>query len=578
MSIRMIADVKRLFGFGKQFFMGETPVYIPLNGKPVLFRETGGYYLDVVRGKVAQQHWDDFHSDKTWKVWNAARDIAKAVSLKFDMDESLSGAFDDLWVLSAGARKYESDQKKEIKDDLANAYRYAAQLAYGQQVRNAPCFGRVLTRNDENVVIFSDFHMTAFKNLPNYFQEFNYELYLEVLDYYAATDFCLVEAGDVEDCLVFEPDAAEARARLDAAPKQGREIVFPVVSSGYPNWGDFLTRRYKKREKVQDDIIRAFPDYYERARNFVRRGKYVRLAGNHDTYLEDTWEDKLRQRITTELTLDVDEVFDALQLMRSTASTNDIRYLVMHGHQFDDACMQHGAVAYAKSLGEMYTECLSWGNQGADRIWRDNDTKRWYIGAIYPNALARSLPGDYPGILDPESNAQVDLATNAINSIMGHSQEFFETLMGHQIGWEYFKNADGFNAFTLEVWTGEQMYKLKHLDEISLVEAYESEFNKLNKAGKPLPKLVVGHSHEPRQRATYHTHNGNAMVEADCYLNSGSAGRYENLIWGIEIQGLTDRVISWSKIDGKLTRICWKSDHGTLVHTPCPPGNGQAGR
>ena len=138
MSIRMIADVKRLFGFGKQFFMGDTPVYIPLNGKPVLFRETGGYFLDVVRGKVAQQHWDDFHSYKTWTVWNAARDIAKAVSLKFDMDEGLDAAFDDLWVLAAAARKYESDQKKEIKDDLANAYRYAAQLAYGQQVRNAP--------------------------------------------------------------------------------------------------------------------------------------------------------------------------------------------------------------------------------------------------------------------------------------------------------------------------------------------------------------------------------------------------------------------------------------------------------
>ena len=52
----------------------------------------------------------------------------------------------------------------------------------------------------------------------------------------------------------------------------------------------------------------------------------------------------------------------------------------------------------------------------------------------------------------------------------------------------------------------------------------------------------------------------------DWYLNSGSAGRYENLIWGIEIQGLTDRIVSWSKIDGELTRIYWKSNHGVLQH------------
>lgn len=554
MPIYMRTDVKRRFGFGKQFSMGDTPVYIPLNGKPVLFRETGGSYLNVIRPQIASQNWENFHSPKTWTVLNAKRDIAKAVSLKFDMDPSLEAAFNDLWVLVAGARSYESSQEKAIEGDLDDAYQYAAKLAAGQHV-SKNTFERVVVRNDDNVVIFSDFHMTAFNNLPNYFREFNYELYQEVLDYYATTDFFLVEAGDVEDCLLFEPDAADAQARLDAVPRvkskeDVNEIAYPV-SVNEPKWADFLTLRYDKRKVVQDSIIKAFPDYYERVRQFKLRGKYVRLTGNHDTYLEEMWEDQLKQRIETELGV---EVFDVLQLKR----LEDIRYLVMHGHQFDDACMEHGAVAYAKSLGEMYTECLAWGNQGADRIWRENDTKRWYIGTSYPNALAWSHAAPYPGV------AEADLVDNSINAIMAHSREFMETLLGHQIGWEYFENADAFNAFTLEVWTGDEMYKLKHLDEVSLCQAYESEFNALNQAGKPIPKLIVGHSHEPRQNATYR--KGTTEVVVDSYLNSGSAGRYENLIWGIEIQGLTDRVISWSKIDGKLTKINWKSDHGMLVH------------
>jgi hypothetical protein len=50
------------------------------------------------------------------------------------------------------------------------------------------------------------------------------------------------------------------------------------------------------------------------------------------------------------------------------------------------------------------------------------------------------------------------------------------------------------------------------------------------------------------------------------YINSGAAGRFENLIWCVEIEGGVERMLSWSDINGRLTRITWKSSHGLLEH------------
>src|SRR5262249_39812988 len=124
MPIQMIKDVKRRYGFGNQFFMGDTPVSVSGSKDTVPFRKKGGSYLNAVRADIARQNWDDFHSSDTWIVINADRSIAKAVSEKFDMDKSLDAAFDDLWVFASGARDYEKDQAAAIEKDLSDAYRY----------------------------------------------------------------------------------------------------------------------------------------------------------------------------------------------------------------------------------------------------------------------------------------------------------------------------------------------------------------------------------------------------------------------------------------------------------------------
>ena len=106
------------------------------------------------------------------------------------------------------------------------------------------------------------------------------------------------------------------------------------------------------------------------------------------------------------------------------------------------------------------------------------------------------------------------------------------------------------------------MYKLRHLNEIRLYKSYLSEFDK----DAHVPKLVIGHTHEPRQNATYPDEN--VVKASKYYLNSGSAGRYQNLIWCVEIEGESDRIVSSSKINGALTRIPWRSNHDNLEHDP----------
>jgi hypothetical protein len=572
MPISIKKDVKPWYGFGSRFSLRKTAIYTPLGGETIYFGGKGGSYLNAVRPGIAEKNWKEFHSDANFSAFDFERDVARSISLKFDLDPGLIPTFDELWTFARNAREYEKAMTDvgAFHKDLQDAYRLAARLAAGENPTETT-FSRVEETSEEKLVIFSDFHMTALRTVPDYFADFNYRLYLEVLDYYAANDFCLVENGDVEDCLMYVPDLDEAKARSKAAVKSAGigELAYPIRLND-PAWDEFMELRYAKRRDSQDRIIGEFDDYYDAIRNkFIdnnRNGKlrYIRLTGNHDTYLNQKRERELRERIETELGV---SVVDVLRIRRD----GQIRYVVTHGHQFDEACMQHGTIPFAKSLGEIYTECVGWCNQGGDRVWREDDTKRWCIGGKYENALAWAHPGTYSG------DSKGALLLGNIENIKLDSKNFIEELLKRQVAWEYFENTDGindhlagfndkadaFNAFALEVWTGDEMYKLRHLDEVSLVEGYEAEFNALE-TGQPIPKLIVGHSHEPRQNSVHS--KGGTVHAVNYYLNSGSAGRYQNLIWCVEIEGLEDRIVSWSKIDGQLTKITWDSNHGVLEH------------
>jgi len=185
-----------------------------------------------VRPAIADRNWHQFHSDKNFFAPDFERDVARSISLKFDLEEGRVAGFNELWTFVRNSREYEKQKKKDgtIERNLDDAYQLAARLAAGQNPTERT-FCRVNEITEERIVIFSDFHMTAFgSSVPDYF-EFNYPLYLDVLDYYAGLDYCLVENGDVEDCLLYLVDEEEAKARTRPPRRRLESVSWPSLSA-----------------------------------------------------------------------------------------------------------------------------------------------------------------------------------------------------------------------------------------------------------------------------------------------------------------------------------------------------------
>lgn len=522
----------------------------------------GGSVLNHVKEDVADEIYSQFHCK--WDVHIAfesytARNLSRELARKFNLKRR-DDIFNTLWEINKDSDKFKKNEKNNIKKDLILSYENLAHIANGESVEGKT-FDRVIERDDKNFVVFSDLHMMNLKTLPNYFKNYNYKLYLKVLDHYSTTDYCLVENGDIEECLIYDPDLKEAEERVDALG------AYPIEDND--DWNDFLTIRYNKRLETLNHVIDSFPDYYATIKNrFIGKKKYVRLTGNHDTYLNEPFERDLKNRIENELGI---SVADILRIK----SGEKIDYIVMHGHQFDSVCLQHGDVPYAKSLGENYSENVSWAYQGPDRVWESKDVNNWTVGNEYTNKLA---VGD-PRIFDVDPNDGIDehtkpynaLALKQLKKIKGSSKGFIESALEHEIAWEYFENdskkaISGYLSLALEVLTGDEMFKFRHMNEVDLCKTYEKCYQNLkgNKEKTP-PTLILGHTHEPRQGAT--VIEDNVMKPCHFYLNSGSAGRYENLIWAVEIRNGKDFIVSWSfNDDRKLQKTTWRSGKGRLYY------------
>ena len=240
-------------------------------------------------------------------------------------------------------------------------------------------------------------------------------------------------------------------------------------------------------------------------------------------------------------------VHDALRVTRG----GQIKYLIMHGHQFDSVCLQAGAIPYAKSLGEIYTECTSWAFQGAEACGRSMTPRSGSYGNSISNILAREKPGTYQG----GTSGQWDLLWDDVDRIKEQPKDFIETLLGHEVGWEYLENTNGYDAFTLEVWTGDEAYKLRSLNEVDLCLGYTNAFYALRTPPDftiPIPKLVVGHTHEPRQNAVFPVESGGARAVGEAgqplrrvlpEFGISGTSRESHLVRGDARVTSTDRVV-----------------------------------
>ncbi|MCB9532021.1 MAG: hypothetical protein H6698_05875 [Myxococcales bacterium] len=371
----------------------------------------------------------------------------------------------------------------------------------------------------ERYVVFSDLHIAATHHRQNFFGK-NVKLYADVLEQYRAVGCTVVENGDVEELLVLDPYLS-SKEMDQLAKLEPTSSSAAAVREGI---------RLRWLERIVADGQNE--PYYRAIRRLSAAGRYVRITGNHDSDLVSTkfW-DVLRQpKAAPAMPRPVESL-----ILRDAAGCAAI---ICHGHQFDRVTTP--AVAFR--VGEVISESISWGFQGADRNWKWRDhVNEWALGLKTDQPLRNVLVTDKPGADDlgsPDAEGQ---------GLLGKAA-FWEALFGHNVAWEYFDGLSPGDAISDRVFGPKavrEFFKFRHLDELHLEALYTKTFPDAAKR----PKLVIGHSHEIRHDAR------GANGIASWYLNSGAAGRFERMVTGVEIDAQGARVVVWAlDDDGTLQR------------------------
>ena len=255
----------------------------------------------------------------------------------------------------------------------------------------------------------------------------------------------------------------------------------------------------------------------------------------------------------------LDQVYDFLVMEPSDDAPG---VLIGHGHHFDTA----STPLYAPQIGEMLSECLGWAYEGADRVWRwgnGDGVEEWAGGSeAFNNTLVTDEPDPYQ--LSSDTVAELTDALEALflppvpwNPLPAAlvalvpallvelgNPALFEDMFHGNIAWEYFRSEDPGEAVLNEVFCGDRWFKFRHLDEVFIDEQLDSTGE--NAFGSDPPYLLLGHSHEPRHRAW----NPATDTQSDRYLNCGSAGRFQNLIWCTEIIDGVPQIAAWHRPGG----------------------------
>jgi hypothetical protein len=469
---------------------------------------------------------------------NPKRMLAKAAASNYNLRDEEFELFEGWWALSGTARALRDGNHAlgdlgpmtiEVRDAVG---RLAAIVTDGvaydllgyRHVRRVPDSGRF--------VVFSDHHMGFAGSRHDFFKESgNSALYSEALTAYAEAGFTLVENGDVEELIIHEPTAP-----LPEAP---------------------LAVRNDWRRAQLAQIIDNHRELYEQINaQFVEPGRYVRIAGNHDQDLQDLSFLAVLRTVYPAL----EQVYDFLVVEPGESSPGVV---VSHGHHFDTSTTP----LYAAQVGELLSECLGWAYEGADRVWRwgnGDGIEAWATGRdAFPNTLVTDDPDPYqmssdtvtalrealmavfapPVPWNPIPAAALQLVTALL--VEFRNSGYWEDSFGN-IAWEHFGSEDPAEAVFNEVFCGERWFKFRHLDEIFIDEQLTGHERLKSPFGSDPPYLLLGHSHEPRHRSW----NPATSTQSDRYLNSGSAGRFQNLIWCTEIVDGVPQIVAWHRPGG----------------------------
>jgi UDP-2,3-diacylglucosamine pyrophosphatase LpxH len=507
--------------------------------------------LDRIRKEFAVLYWL-FHNDATKPIArDAARKLAEKYGGKGKSKQAFKADFDHMWDLTWKAKGYAEQNHDAMKATVLSNLNRLGAIAAGitattgiSRIETAPAGAqdlqtwRAVPASGRHVV-FSDIHITDRGNRQDFFETYNKALYLDVLrHYYAPNDWTLIENGDVEELLVFEPDRT-TMPDFDAA-----------------SWGAIIADRAARKRAQFLRIIDDHADYYRTVHDhFIARGAYYRTIGNHDYDLASAdYADEIESR----LGLTWPRATDMVGLCRG----GSCEMLICHGHQFDAFCV----AGHAEKAGESFSQGGAWAYQGPDRHWTEDKDGRDFITPWREGrrAFANMLVSDDPGAPVTEASLTEALAGQAIGNL--HDPDKWEIIYGKNIAWDYFIHDDPQDAFDDEVSTGERWYKFRHMDEFTITDRLKTQFPDGGMT------LLLGHSHEPRIRAggRLQTTGGLPRVETvSGYVNSAAAGRFDNLIWGIEIDNGVPTVVSWSRDagSGRMIRAVWEDRvQGGIAH------------
>lgn len=397
-------------------------------------------------------------------------------------------------------------------------------------------YRRVIRRplGDGPIVVFSDHHALPATNRQAGLWLANRDAYATLLRHYGTADWTVVENGDVEDLVIFEPETTVAMydelirtrkglgrsRRLLEWYREDPEALIVALRDA---------RRHRRRRQLE--AIVGEPGnrgYYDALRELAAAGRLVRLAGNHDYDLQSIGAPEAHL-VPDDILVLTDQ--DAPQLV------------LMHGHQFDQATHPGVATLY----GEVVSECLGVWYQGPDRTWSAADSRRIIEGG-FPNRLATHHDG--------HRSVSPTLFLSALLSPRVRDDEdwarAWESLFGHPIAWEYgardWQSAvKGHLAhpgdLVDQAMVGRQFFKFRHLDEFEILRG-------LGQLGIDVG-LVLGHSHEIRSFS--------AGPRGQPYYNSGAVGRFEGLIWALEIEEGQVTVVGWHDEGRQLTRYAFET-------------------
>lgn len=449
------------------------------------------------------------------------RDFLRGIARKYALRSGEEPVFDELWKLYEQAEEVAEDQSAEIEAEINAAFTTFRSVAQGTpSTKEGHRHTKTLRASGQKYVVFSDMHLTPAAHRQNWFvQSGNFSLYLKVLQEYFDCGFTLIENGDIEELVIFEPTLGEARLRSDM-----------IDNARF--WQDLNARRETIRLTQLQRVLSDHQTYYDQvARTFHAAGRYHRTAGNHD---QDVQKPIFLKTLQTAYS-GIQEPYDYLMLDDKAYRPGVARsplFVIGHGHQFDRSTNPR----FAPRIGETISECLAWAFQGPDRFWRWSDKVGEWAAGVQP--FYNNLVSDN---FDPK-------ACKGLFDLLDYNKpEWWECLFQHKIAWEYFENANPADAILKEVTTGDEFIKARHLDEVTIAAKLESLFPDAAQR----PKLVLGHSHEVR----YHPARARAFVSQDpgsftYYFNCGTAARFENLVWGLEIVDGAPTLVSWGMSSG----------------------------